>query len=94
MVKIIDKEGRLFGRINVIDFIVLLFILGLMPMFYYGYRIFKLPHLAPINWEQRYNEKVKEYEKKVKEYDEEIAKKEKVFEEVFKEHPRLKKYFH
>ncbi len=38
--KIIDEKGKLFGRINVIDFLVLLFFLGLTPMFYFGYKIF------------------------------------------------------
>ena len=37
---IIDDKGRLFGKINIIDFMVLLFILCLMPMFYFGYKIF------------------------------------------------------
>lgn len=47
--KIIDEKGRLFGRINVIDFLVLLFFLGLSPMFYFGYKIFnkKPPSAAP-----------------------------------------------
>ena len=36
---IIDKKGRIFGKVNVIDFLVLVFILCLMPMFYFGFRI-------------------------------------------------------
>lgn len=50
MLKIIDEKGRLFGRINVIDFLVLLFFLGLSPMFYFGYKIFnkKPPQAAPV----------------------------------------------
>ena len=37
--KLIDEKGRLFGKINVIDFLVVLFLLCLMPMFYFGYKI-------------------------------------------------------
>ncbi len=40
---LIDERGRLFGKINVIDFIVLLFVLCLLPMFYFGYKIFTKP---------------------------------------------------
>ncbi len=38
--RIIDEKGRLFGKINVIDFLVILFLLSLSPMFYFGYKIF------------------------------------------------------
>ncbi len=74
---LIDTKGRLFGKVNIIDFIVLLFLIGLIPMLYYGYKLAKVPktHVIEINWEQKYNE--------------EIAQKEK----VFKHYPRLKKYF-
>lgn len=37
--KIIDERGRIFGKINVIDFSVILFLLALTPMFYFGNRI-------------------------------------------------------
>ncbi len=37
--KIIDEKGRVFGKINIIDFIVVLFLVFLMPMFYFGYKI-------------------------------------------------------
>lgn len=44
--KIIDEQGRLFGKINLIDFLVIVFFLSLTPMFYFGYKIFnpKPPH--------------------------------------------------
>lgn len=45
--KIIDEKGRLFGRINLIDFLVILFLLGLAPVFYFGYKIFNRP-IEPI----------------------------------------------
>ncbi len=37
--KIIDEKGRLFGKINVIDFMVILIFLFLVPAFYFGYKI-------------------------------------------------------
>jgi hypothetical protein len=45
--KVIDDKGRLFGKINIIDFTVILFLLCILPMFYFGYRIFtKRPQQA------------------------------------------------
>jgi len=41
--KVIDEKGRIFGRINIIDFSVILFLLLLTPMFYYGHKFFKKP---------------------------------------------------
>lgn len=38
--KIIDEKGRLFGKINVIDFLAVLFLLSLTPMFYFGYKLY------------------------------------------------------
>ena len=37
--KIIDERGMLFGKVNIIDFIVVLFLLCLTPMVYFGYKI-------------------------------------------------------
>ena len=48
--RIIDEKGRLFGKINVIDFLVILFLISLTPMFYYGYKIFN----APPRWSIKY----------------------------------------
>lgn len=45
--KIIDEKGRLFGKINVIDFSVILFLLTLTPMFYFGYKIFRKKPVEP-----------------------------------------------
>ena len=36
---LIDNKGRIFGKWNIIDVIVVLFILAIMPMFYYGFKI-------------------------------------------------------
>lgn len=41
--KIIDEKGRLFGKINVIDFLVLIFLFSLVPMFYFGYKFLNTP---------------------------------------------------
>ncbi|UCB57010.1 MAG: DUF4330 domain-containing protein [Candidatus Omnitrophota bacterium] len=38
--KMIDDKGMLFGKINIIDFLVILFLFCLMPMLYFGYKIF------------------------------------------------------
>lgn len=38
--KIINEKGMLFEKINVIDFLVIIFLLSLTPMFYYGYKLF------------------------------------------------------
>lgn len=37
--KIIDEKGRLFGKINLIDFLAIIFLLSLTPVFYFGYKI-------------------------------------------------------
>ena len=37
--RIIDEKGRLFGKINLIDFLVILLLLFLMPVFYFGYKL-------------------------------------------------------
>jgi len=45
--KIIDEKGRLFGKINIIDIIVVVFLLSLVPMVYYGYRIVTAEKIIP-----------------------------------------------
>lgn len=40
--KIIDEKGKLFGKINIIDFLAVLFLLSLLPMFYFGYRLSRI----------------------------------------------------
>ena len=37
--KIVDEKGKLFGKINVIDFLVILFLLCILPAFYFGYKV-------------------------------------------------------
>ncbi len=41
--KIIDEKGRIFGRISVIDFLVILFLLSLTPMLYFGNKLLEKP---------------------------------------------------
>ena len=37
---LIDEKGKIFGKINIIDLGVIIFILSLVPMIYFGYKIF------------------------------------------------------
>jgi len=37
--RLIDEKGRLFGKINIIDFLVISFLISLTPMFYFVYKI-------------------------------------------------------
>ena len=46
--KIIDEKGRLLGKINVIDFLVVIFFLSLIPMFYFGYKIVNQKPTVPV----------------------------------------------
>lgn len=53
--KIVDEKGRLFGKINIIDFLVILFLLCFIPMFFYlGYKISKKP--LPVEWPREFSE--------------------------------------
>ena len=44
--KIIDNRGGLFGKINIIDFLVILFLFSLLPMFFFSWKAFKLRRAA------------------------------------------------
>lgn len=46
--KIIDEKGKLFEKVNVIDFLVILFFLFLTPMLYFGYKVFHMKPAAPV----------------------------------------------
>lgn len=37
--KIIDEKGRLFAKINIIDFLIIVILLSLAPALYFGYKI-------------------------------------------------------
>lgn len=43
----IDEKGRLFGVINVIDFLVIVFLLSVIPAIYFGYRIITMQKPGP-----------------------------------------------
>ncbi len=47
MHQLIDREGRIFGVINVIDALVLAVVLTLTPALYYGYRLVRQPPPPP-----------------------------------------------
>src|SRR5262245_22832397 len=40
---IVDERGRLFGKINLIDLAVVLFVIVLMPLAYGAYALFRTP---------------------------------------------------
>lgn len=42
-VPVVDSEGRVFGRINLVDALVVAFVLGLVPLSYAAYRVFRIP---------------------------------------------------
>ncbi len=45
--RIIDEKGKIFGKINIIDFLVILFFFCIMPIFYFGYKILILEDKIP-----------------------------------------------
>jgi len=49
--RIIDERGKLFGKVNVIDFLVIVFLFCLMPMFYFGYKLMTKKPVAPMKKE-------------------------------------------
>ena len=64
ILKIIDEKGRIFGKWNIIDFLVVIFCLCLTPMFYFGYRIMtktSTPTPAPTQKYQRLQAQVDEF---------------------------------
>ena len=49
--KIIDEKGRLFGRINIVDFSIILLLLIVIPTFFYIYEVLgKRPTRVPYTW--------------------------------------------
>lgn len=78
--RIVDDKGRIFSKVNIIDFLVLLFVLCLMPAFYFGYKIMTKPTPTPTIIVDK-----AEYE--------ELKAKETCLDYLYKEHKRLRKYF-
>lgn len=80
--KIIDEKGRLFKKINIIDFFVLLFIVGfILPSGYFGWKIYTRKPPAPASAPAPAPEIRQYYELKEKVY------------EFISEHKKMKKYF-
>ena len=86
--RIIDDKGMLFSRINIIDFLVLLFILCLTPMFYFGWKIMTKPTVVVEKPPTIQLDKA-DYEK----YTSEVRQLEAQRDKLLTEHKRLRKYF-
>ncbi|MBP7055793.1 MAG: DUF4330 domain-containing protein [Candidatus Omnitrophica bacterium] len=59
MRKIIDEKGIVLGKVNIIDLSIILFLICLLPMGYYGYKIFiqkPAANTVKINLEARFCE--------------------------------------
>lgn len=111
MVKLIDDKGyiHIFNlKINIIDFLVLVFILCLMPMFYFGYKIMMKPipaspptiTLDKAEYEQMQAEQKARYEsgeiKLIRQRDDALKERNRLRSQrdnLLKEHKRLRKYF-
>jgi hypothetical protein len=49
--KLLDEKGRLFGKINIIDFLIVVFLLAVIPGFFSVYKILgKRPDRVPFKW--------------------------------------------
>lgn len=51
--KVIDEKGRLFGKINIIDFLVILFLVSFLPMLYFAVKLYKKPPVLKIENEEK-----------------------------------------
>ncbi len=85
---LIDERGRLFGKINVIDFIVLLFVLCLTPSLWFGYKIMTREVEVEIKPPTITLDKV-EYEQEREEYRKALKR----IKNFLKEHKGARKYF-
>jgi len=50
--KIIDEKGRIFGKLNIIDFIFVVLLLSVIPVFYYGNRLTEIKKPAEKTYEK------------------------------------------
>ena len=86
--KIIDNQGKVFGKINIIDLIVILFVFMLFPMGYVGYKISRVkgdatkdfPPPIIVNYEEKYNELILQLNCFLREHRKEI----KHFKKIYK----------
>ena len=51
MLRFIDEKGKLFGKINIVDFLVIIFFFCLVPAFYFGYKIITHKPMVPLRKE-------------------------------------------
>ena len=103
---IIDQKGMIgFGkfRINIIDFLVLLFLLSLTPCLYFGWKIHTKAQVAPpplMTEQSKYDELkdkcnkdlIEAHTLREKELQEKIRLQQKI-SDFLKEHKRARKYF-
>ena len=94
---LIDDKGRLFGKINIIDFLVFLFVLCVLPMFYFGWKIMsRKPEIKPptITLDKaEYEQEQLWHKQAVGELTRELGKLNAQKENLLREHKRLRKYF-
>jgi len=50
--KMVDEKGRIFGKVNIIDFIFVILLLSVIPVFYYGNRLAAMKKPAERNYEK------------------------------------------
>ena len=51
MFRFIDEKGRLFGKINIVDFFIIMLLLVIIPGFFYIYNVLaKRPTWVPSKW--------------------------------------------
>lgn len=74
--RLIDEKGRLFGKINIIDIAVILFVCSFVLMTYFGYKVLEARNVETaniprnkINIEVRFNGVIPELVKAMKEGD-------------------------
>lgn len=49
--KIVDEKGRLFGKINIVDFFIAILLIGVIPIFLYTYKVLgTAPRRVPLKW--------------------------------------------
>lgn len=82
--RIIDEKGRILGKWNIIDFLVLLFCLCLVPMGFFAHKIMTRPQIV--------EEKPPTIQLDKAEYEQEQARLEKL-DIWLEEHKRARKYF-
>ena len=96
MPKIIDEKGRLFGRVNIIDFLVFASMLCLIPIFYFSWRASvdnPLKDPATVVTPGEIVLELADYEKEIVRLEEVIIERDRKRDNFFREHKRLRKYW-